>query len=191
MNDGAAHTEVRATITTWFASLNPSRIDAACRDAVVDICTHTNEPTVQHWMTLYPSAAMVRLMGMNPAAARSMADAAKALAAAFGPGASQETTAAADEAVAAIFHALDEPRRAQAKCSRVDQCASFSSSSAAWSGEDVPKSGLSKPSRRNQGIGLGQFGGDEKLDAGRVFQCASPRPMRQRFFPRQRRRGRQ
>ena len=114
MNDGAAHTEVRATVNTWFASLNPSRIDAACRDAVVDVRTHTNEPTIQHWMTLYPSAVMVRLMGMNPAAARSMADAAKALAAAFGPGAGQETAGAADEAIAAIFDALDEPRKATA-----------------------------------------------------------------------------
>jgi cytochrome P450 len=115
MNDGAPHTEIRSTINAWFASLTAPRIDAACQEATVDVRTHTkSEPTLNDWMTFYPSAVMVRLMGMNPAAAPSMAHAAKALADAFGPGAGQETTSAADQAILAIVDALDEPRKAMA-----------------------------------------------------------------------------
>jgi cytochrome P450 len=115
MNDGEAHTEIRSTINAWFASLTAPRIDAACQETIVDVRTHTkSEPTVRDWMTVYPSAVMVRLMGINPAAAPSMAHAAKALADAFGPGADQETTSAADQAVLAIVDALDEPRKAMA-----------------------------------------------------------------------------
>jgi cytochrome P450 len=115
MNDGEAHTEIRSTINAWFASLTALRIEAACQEAVADVRTHTNcQPTVRDWMTFYPSAMMVRLMGINPAAAPSMAHAAKALADAFGPGAGQETTSAADQAILAIVDALDEPRKAMA-----------------------------------------------------------------------------
>jgi cytochrome P450 len=115
MNDGEAHTEIRSTIDAWFASLTSPRIDAACKEAVADVRAHINgDPSLHDWMTFYPCAVMVRLMGMNPAAAPSMVHAAKALADAFGPGAGQETTAAADQAILAIVDALDEPRKAMA-----------------------------------------------------------------------------
>ncbi len=115
MNDGDAHRPIRSIIDSWFATLSPERVDEACVQAANDVCAHmNNDDAMYSWMFVFPSAVMVRLMGMDPAGTTTLVNAAKRLADAFGPGAGSETTEQANAAIAAISDALDPPRKAMA-----------------------------------------------------------------------------
>ena len=115
MNDGDAHRPIRSTVDAWFTTLSPERIDEACTNAADDVRAHTNNEDALHsWMFVFPSAVMIRLMGMDAGDATALAIAAKGLADAFGPGAGPETAAGANASIAAITDALDPPRKAMA-----------------------------------------------------------------------------
>jgi cytochrome P450 len=112
MNDGADHAAIRQLIDAWFAALTPDQIDDACRAAINDV-PHVSDhrSMIEQWMRVYPCAVMVRLMNIDAHHIPALVTAAEALAAAFGPGAGPDTTGPADQAIATITDALDEPRK--------------------------------------------------------------------------------